>query len=124
MALIALAFLTAPCAMGAERRADPGFVTQAEQKYADARRARLAAQDVLTRLRNEAAAQSEAAMGKTGQWIEPEELWRRELAAQRSVAFAKSQERQAFEDLNRARDIARRHRFGFAPQSRIRQFEQ
>ncbi len=103
-------------APAAATRAKPAFVLQAERKYHEARRAFQAAESDLAQVQSEEAQSSRRAMARRGQWIEPAGLWRRKRAAMRTAALARQDERRAFKNLNRARDVARRMRIGPVPQ--------
>ncbi|HMK89216.1 MAG TPA: hypothetical protein VK446_06240 [Methylocystis sp.] len=94
----------------------PQFVIDAERNYAQARQERVVAQERVARLGREETREGRAALASAGQWIEPSGLWREQLAAEQNLAFAQSHERYAFDELNRARDAARRMRVGGAPQ--------
>ena len=98
------------------QRKKPEYVLIAEQRYDQARQTLAGARHRVAQLRREEARESRAAMARVGQWVEPEELWQEQLAAKQDLAIAKAQLRQAFTDLNRARDVARRRRVGPVPQ--------
>lgn len=96
--------------MAANAETKPRFVIQAEKKYRQARRTAKAAENYLNRLNQEAAQERQHAMARNEQWIEPRGLWRKKLAANQNLAFARELEREAFTELNHAQDIARRMR--------------
>jgi tRNA uridine 5-carbamoylmethylation protein Kti12 len=96
--------------------AQPSYVVQAEKNYRQARRAVEAAENDVERLNRKATRETRRAMAKYGQWIEPAGLWQKHRAANQNLSFLRQQERQAFKELNRARDAARRSRVGTVQQ--------
>jgi hypothetical protein len=87
--------------------AKPKFLVQAEKNYHQAQSALRTAQENLDRLRQTEAQQSQAALAKTGSWIEPQALWQKMRAAEQNLAFAQERERQARAALDNAEDQAR-----------------
>jgi len=95
-----------------QNAAKPAYVAQAERNYRRARAELKAAQNALAQVRQQEARLGRQAMRLHGQWIEPTQLWRAKLAAQQRLAFAQQNLKQAFSELNHARDAARLARVG------------
>lgn len=106
--LLFYVLISSPAAAAAE----PDFVVRAENNYREARSAFAAAKNRLDRLEQKEAREGRSTVARNGQWIEPRRLWRKKLAAARSFAFARTEEREAFQEFNRARDAGRRMRVG------------
>jgi hypothetical protein len=73
----------------------PEFIARAEKNYDDAKAALRAEESVLEQLRQEEAKLRQAALAKTGSWIEPTEWWRKKQALKQSVSLKRDELRRA-----------------------------
>jgi hypothetical protein len=73
----------------------PEFLARAEKNYDDAKAALRADESVLEQLRQEEAELRQAALAKTGSWIEPTEWWRKKQAIKQSMLLKRDEVRRA-----------------------------
>jgi multidrug resistance efflux pump len=73
----------------------PEFLARAEKNYDDAKAALRAEESVLEQLRQEEAKLRQAALAKTGSWIEPTEWWRKKQAIKQSMSLKRDEVRRA-----------------------------
>jgi phage terminase large subunit GpA-like protein len=89
--------------------------TRAEKNYREALSALKAARTHLLRVEQKEAEASRGALKRSGEWIEPAGLWREKRAAVEKYESARKAKREAFRELDRARDAVRRSQVGAVP---------